>query len=283
MGNTDMRRVGKKVVANGVTLNVIDEGEGLPVLLLHGFPDSSNLWRHQIPALTGAGYRVIAPDQRGFGLSDRPRDAKQYGHELLMADAISVLDDAGVDKVALITHDWGAAIGWLLADGYPDRFTCHAALSVGPLAAYYGCRDIRQREKSWYTLFFQYAGVAEKSLAMDDWRLFREWVRHHPEVDHWIADLSREGALTAALNWYRANVFSMSPGSGSGIRVPTLGLWSDQDAYLIEEQMSTAGRYVKADWHYERIQGASHWMMLDFPQHLNRLLLGFLRRYHKPA
>jgi pimeloyl-ACP methyl ester carboxylesterase len=278
-----MSSVGKKVVANGVTLNVLDEGEGLPVLLLHGFPDSSHLWRHQIPALKSAGYRVIAPDQRGFGLSDRPLDVKLYGHDLLIADVISVLDAAGVDKAALITHDWGAAVGWQLADRHPDRFTCHAALSVGPLAAYHRCRDLRQREMSWYTLFFQYAGVAEKALAVDDWRLFREWVRHHPEVDHWIADLSREGALTAALNWYRANIFSMTPDERLGIRVPTLGLWSDHDAFLIEEQMSTGGRYVKADWHYERVQGASHWMMLDRPQHLNRLLLNFLRRYHRPA
>jgi pimeloyl-ACP methyl ester carboxylesterase len=115
--------------------------------------------------------------------------------------------------------------------------------------------------------------VSEKALALDDWRLFRDWTRHHPQVDHWIADLSREGALTAALNWYRANIFSMKPSDQLRIQVPTLGLWSDGDAFLVEEQMSTAGRYVEADWQFERIAGASHWMMLDRPQHLNRLLL----------
>jgi pimeloyl-ACP methyl ester carboxylesterase len=172
-------------------------------------------------------------------------------------------------------------VGWLLAERHPERFTCHAALSVGALPAVRGCRDIRQREISWYTLFFQYAGAAEKALVLDDWRLFREWARHHPEADHWIADLSREGALTAGLNWYRAN-FGMSASERLAIRVPTLGVWSDGDAFLIEEQMIAAGRYVDAEWHYERIEGASHWMMLDRPQHLNRLLLNFLRAVPPP-
>lgn len=112
------------------------------MLLLHGCPDSSHLWRHQIAALKGAGYRVIAPDQRGFGLSDRPRDAKLYRHDLLIADVISLLDDAGIDKVALISHDRGAAVGWRLAERHPERFTCHPALSVGPLPAVHACRDV---------------------------------------------------------------------------------------------------------------------------------------------
>jgi pimeloyl-ACP methyl ester carboxylesterase len=148
-------------------------------------------------------------------------------------------------RAALITHDLGAMLGWALVDHHPERFTCHAALSVGALPAFRGCRDIRQREKSWYTLLFQYPGMAEKSLAQDDWRLFREWARHHPEVEHWIADLSREGALTAALNWYRANV-AMPASERLAVRVPTLGLWSDGDAFLIEEQMVASGRYVAA-------------------------------------
>jgi len=275
-----MNREGKKVAAAGVTLNVLDEGQGPAVLLLHGFPDSGHLWRHQIPALKEAGYRVIVPDQRGFGLSDRPQDANQYHRDLLVADAVALLDASGVDRAALVTHDWGAAIGWQLAERHPQRFTCQVAMSVGPLPAMRACTSIRQREMSWYTLFFQYAGVAEKALAQDDWRLFREWARHHPEAGHWIADLSREGALTAGLNWYRANS-AMTITQPWVVRVPTLGLWSDGDAFLTEEQMITAGRHVDAEWRYERVEGASHWMMLDRPQHLNRLLLNFLRRHHR--
>jgi pimeloyl-ACP methyl ester carboxylesterase len=274
-----MQREGKIVAVGDVELNVLDAGQGPAVLLLHGFPDSGRLWRHQVEALTGAGYRVVVPDQRGFGISSRPADARLYHRDLLVADAIAVLDAAGVEQAALISHDWGAAVGWLLAERHPTRFVCHAAMSVGPLPAIRACTNIRQREMSWYTMFFQHAGVAEKALAHDDWRLFREWARHHPEAEHWIADLSRDGALTAGLNWYRAN-FGMTAAEPWTVRVPTLGLWSDGDAYLVEEQMITAGRHVDAPWHYERVEHASHWMMLDRPEHLNRLLQNFLRRHH---
>jgi pimeloyl-ACP methyl ester carboxylesterase len=277
-----MSHEGKKIRSGGLTLNVLDEGEGPAVLLLHGFPDSSHMWRHQIPPLRAAGYRVIVPDQRGFGLSDKPQDPREYRYDLAVADAIGVLDGLGVKQAALIAHDWGAAVSWFLIDRHPQRFSCFSALSVGPVQSYTAAANVRQREMSWYTLFFQYAGVAERSLTANDWRLFREWCRDHAELDHWRSDLSREGALTAALNWYRGNTGNLTSAPPQISRVPTLGLWSEGDAYLIEEQMIAAGRYVQADWRYERVTNASHWMMLDRPAHITRLLLNFLAAHHPP-
>ena len=272
---------GKKVVRDGVTLNVLDKGEGLPVLLIHGFPDSNYLWRHQIQALTKAGYRVIAPDLRGFGLSDRPEGVEQYLIPETIADIAAILDEVGVkEKAALVGHDWGAVICWGVIDRMPERFSCFFPMSVGPAQTYVNCTDIRQKEMSWYILYFQMQGLPEQTLTANDWRLFREWVRHHHEVDHWLEDLSREGALTSGLNWYRANMQWLMEAGEEVSRVPTMGLWSDGDAYLVEELVMAAGRYVQADWHYERVENASHWMMLDRPDHVNRLLLNFLKQYH---
>jgi len=273
---------GKTIVRDGVSLNVLDEGEGRPVLLMHGFPDSNYLWRKQIPALVEAGYRVIAPDHRGFGLSDKPAGVDNYLIKEIVADTLAILDALQLDQVALIAHDWGAGISWHLVDEAPERFTCFVPMSVGAPQNYFSCSDIRQKEMSWYTLFFQAEAIPEMALSANDWQLFRQWTRYHSETEHYIADLSRDGALTAGINWYRANLAILAQ-SHLVSRIPTLGLWSDGDDYVVEEQMVASGRYVESDWRYERIEDASHWMMLDRPEHINRLLLNFLTQYHPPT
>ena len=125
------------LTVNGVSLHVLDEGDGAPVLLLHGFPDSAALWRHQIPELVRAGHRVIAPDRRGFGASGRPDRVEQYGVATLVADVLGILDTLGVDRADVVGHDWGAAVGWALAGAVPARVTRLAALSVGHPAGYF--------------------------------------------------------------------------------------------------------------------------------------------------
>ncbi len=271
----------KTLMREGVSLNYIDEGRGPPVLLIHGFPDSLKLWRHQFPALLQAGHRVIAADNRGMGESDAPLGKDAYALDTIISDLVAILDACGVDRVAVAAHDWGAVIGWGLVDRIAERAACFVPMSVGPPQCYAGCDDIRQKEIGWYTLLFQMEGAAEQMLVADDWKLFRQWARHHAEVDHWISDLSREGRLTAALNIYRANLLGILSGA---IRfrspVPTLGLWSTGDAYLVEEQMVAAGRFVEADWSYQRVDGAGHWLMLDRPSHINRLLLNFVSSHH---
>ena len=268
-----------QITANDVNLNVLDDGKGPAVLLLHGFPDSSHLWRHQIPVLVSAGYRAIAPDLRGFGESERPPEVEAYALPVLLGDVIGILDQLGIARAHLVAHDWGAALAWVLAGMYPQRVERLAALSVGHLNSFADA-GIEQREKSWYMLLFQFRGIAEELLQRHDWRLFREWTRNHAEAAHWIADLSRPGALTAGLNWYRANVAPESllaePQPFPAIAAPTLGIWSSEDAYLTEAQMVRSHQHVTGRWRYERVEGASHWMQLDQPDHLNRLLLEFL-------
>src|SRR5512144_3453281 len=211
-----------RIAANGVSLNVVEAGRGPAVLLLHGFPDSAALWRHQIPELVDAGYRVIAPDLRGFGESDRPDGIEHYTMPTLVGDVLGVLDSLGVSRVAVVGHDWGAALGWALAALAAERVDRLAALSVGHPSGYL-TDSIRQRELSWYMLFFQFVGVAEEALARDDWALRRAWLRAPNDLERYIADLGRPGALTAALNWYRANITPAAFGQPNPMPLPPAG------------------------------------------------------------
>ncbi len=257
-----------------------DEGEGTPVLFLHGFPDSSRLWRHQVAALARAGFRCIAPDLRGFGESEKPAEVRAYGLQTILKDVVGLLDALGVARAHVVCHDYGAALGWLVASLQPARVQRFVPLSVGHPQSFFAA-GFPQREKSWYMLFFQFRDVAEEVMRRDGWRFLREFARGHPECERWIADLSRPGALTAALNWYRANSgperwFAPLPPFPK-VQAPTLGIWSSGDAYLTEGQMTGSAAFVEGPWRYERIDGASHWLQLDAPERLNALLLDFLR------
>jgi pimeloyl-ACP methyl ester carboxylesterase len=262
-----------------VGLAVRDEGDGPAVLLLHGFPDSSHVWRHQIPALVAGGFRVVAPDLRGFGDSDKPADVEAYAVPHLVADILAILDALALDRVRVVGHDWGAGLAWGMTAFAPQRVEKLVAMSVG----HPGTRReiaIEQREKSWYMLLFQFEGIAEELLMRDDWKLARDWLRGNGDVDRYVTELEKPGALTAGLNWYRANLHPRRELEPSRelppISVPTLGLWSDGDDYLTEEQMLRSGEWVSSEWRYERVDGASHWLQLDAPDRVNELLLEFL-------
>ena len=269
-----------RIRGDGVELEVRDEGsaDDPPVLLVHGFPDSSYLWRHQVEALTGTGLRAIVPDMRGFGASDKPAAIEDYRLTRAVADLVAILDALKVQRAGLVGHDWGAGAAWLLAALHPDRVERLVAMSVGHPAAQR--RTIADREKAWYMLLFQFEGVAEELLSRDDWRLFREWLREDGDVDRYVEDLSRPGALTAGLSWYRANLHpkrQLEPRPAlPPVQAPTLGIWSTRDHYLNEQPMLDSADHVTGPWRYERVEGASHWMQLDATDRVNALLLDFL-------
>ncbi|HKS43818.1 MAG TPA: alpha/beta hydrolase [Amycolatopsis sp.] len=272
-----------QMTVNGLSFHVIDEGTGPPVLLLHGFPDSSAVWRHQIPALVAAGHRVIAPDLRGFGESDRPEGVGNYRLELAVQDVLGILTTLGVSRVNVVGHDWGATLAWTLAGVAPEVVERLVVLSVGHPSAYF-TDQIRQRELAWYVLFFQYADIAEESLRRDDWALFRLFVRGDGDVDRNLADLSRPGALTAGLNWYRANFSPASFGQVTPPHLPSvgcsvLGVWSDHDHALGEAQMLASEKYVTGAWRYVRLERAGHCIPLAAPEKVIRLLVEFLDDY----
>ena len=257
---------------------VLDHGEGPAVVLLHGFPDSRHLWRYQVPALAEAGFRVLAPDMRGFGDAPKPEAVEAYALPNAVADVVGILEALGVEEVRLVGHDYGSAVAWLLASTRPDLVERLVALSVGA-PGNPGTRTLEQRERSWYFYFFQFEGIAEAWLRHDDWQLFREFTREDGDQERYIEDLSRPGALTAALNWYRANVRPEPPdesGAYPSVTCPVLGVWSDGDHYLTEGHMTGSTAKVDGPWRYERITDASHWLMLDAPRELNELLVEFL-------
>jgi pimeloyl-ACP methyl ester carboxylesterase len=268
---------GRLIEANGVWLYVEDHGQGEPVLLLHGWPDSARLWRHQVPYLVAHGFRVIAPDLRGFGRSGRPAEAAAYGLHNAVADVGAVLDHFGVQTAHVVGHDWGAGVAWLTAAVSPERVGKLVVISVPhPRAP----QTLRQYEMAWYQLFFQFTGIAEATLRHDDWAMLRLFSRGDGDQEQWIADLSRPGALTASLNWYRANLAPRMPGHAPElppVTAPTLGIWSDRDHYLDGERMKNSAALVKGPWRYEEIPDASHWVPLDAPDRLNELLLDWLR------
>jgi pimeloyl-ACP methyl ester carboxylesterase len=271
----------RRIDANGIWLHVQDEGNGgEPVLLLHGFPDSHRVWRHQVPALTAAGFRIVVPDLRGFGASDKPVEVAAYAVPCVVQDMIAVLDELDLPRAHVVCHDYGATVGWVLAARHPQRVHKLVALSVGHPTAFHEA-GFDQREKAWYMLLFQFEGVAEELLQRDDWAFLRDWSRHHPEAQRWVADLSRPGALTAALNWYRANVapkhWLARPPKLPPVTAPTLAMWSSGDRYLTETQIVRSREFVEGPWRYERIEGASHWLQLDQPEQVNRLMLQWLR------
>ena len=267
---------GKQIYVNGVNLNVHIEGEGTPILLLHGFPDSNALWRDVIPLLVEAGYQVIAPDQRGFGESDAPTGVKNYRIDKIVDDAIALLNALGIEKAHLVAHDWGAIIGWNLACKYADRFYSYAAISVGHPRAY-ATAGWEQKRKAWYTVFFQLRYIAEAVTKARDWAVFRKFTARHPEIEHWIRDLSRPGRLTASINWYRANLLRVLFGRSSRCAIPVMGIWSSDDVALAEDQMINSARYVDNSFRYERLDGYSHWIPLDAPDDTGALILDFIR------
>jgi pimeloyl-ACP methyl ester carboxylesterase len=268
---------GRMIDVNGISLYVEDHGEGVPVLLIHGWPDSARLWRHQVPYLVDNGYRVITPDMRGFGRSARPAEVAGYRLRNVVADVSAILDHLAVDTAFVVGHDWGAAVAWLTAMLCPARVRKLTAISVPHLLA---PPTLRQYEMAWYQLFFQFTDVAEATLQHDDWAWLRTFSRGYRDLEQAIADLSRPGALTASLNWYRANVAPRMPGPPPGlppVLAPTLGIWSADDHYLDGERMKNSAALVQGPWRYEEIPDASHWVPLDAPDRLNELLLDWLR------
>lgn len=273
------------VKSGDVTLNVAVHGdpEGEVALLIHGFPDSARLWRNQIPELVEAGYRVVAPDLRGFGRSDRPLEAAACGMGSMVGDMVAVLKAAGAERAHLVGHDWGAAVVWQMASRVAEMVASATVLSVGHMAAYQRA-GLPQREKAWYVLLFQFEGHAERWLSDNDWFWLRRW-SDSEEVENWISDLSRPGALTAALNVYRANMgpeyWVSPPFEPDPVQVPVLGIWSSGDPALTERQMTGSGEFVAGDWRYERLEGVGHWIPLEAPDRLNPLLLDWLAAHRQ--
>lgn len=274
---------------NGIRLHVMQAGpkNGSPVVLLHGFPEFWYGWRKQIPALVEAGYRVIAPDQRGYNLSDKPRGVDAYAMHELTADVLGLLDALNYEKVYLAGHDWGAAVAWTLAMRKPERFHKLAILNMPHPKVLVNTlrRDPRQMLKSWYIGFFQiprlpetllgarnYAGLANLLSASGRGDTFSA-----ADLDEYRKAWSQPGALTGMLNWYRAVGRSLRGDSGRArVRIPTLMMWGVKDAALARWMARPSIDYCD-DGKLIFFEDATHWVQHDRAAEVTALMIEFFK------
>jgi epoxide hydrolase 4 len=277
------------VETNSVRLHVVVAGDpsGNPVLLLHGFPEFWYGWRHQIPALGEAGFRVIVPDQRGYNLSDCPRGTQAYRMDELGKDIIGLLDHWGYEKVDLVGHDWGAAVAWWLAINFPERIKRLGILNVPHPSVMLETlrKSPRQMLKSWYILFFQISGLADWLMRLNNFsgtvNLLRSSGKRTTftteELSEYRQAWSNSGGLTGMINWYRALV-RYPPPTPADIRVhvPTLVLWGKRDVALSHE-MAEKSIHLCDDRRLVFFDDATHWVQHDAAQAVNRELVAFLK------
>jgi pimeloyl-ACP methyl ester carboxylesterase len=270
-----------QVDVGDLTFDVRVDGpdDGRPVLLLHGFPETSLSWAAVTPLLAEAGLRTYAPDQLGYSPGARPAEVGAYSMASLAqitADLMTALD---VPRADVVGHDWGANVAWTLAAWHTDRVRSLTAVSVPHPAAFTAAwrSDPEQKERSGYIRLFWQAGKAEQVLLQDGARRLRRMLtadRHSgipaEAVDEYVAVLSAPGALTAALNWYRA----MSSGTAvEPVSVPTTYVWSDSDAAIGRTAADGCARFVSGDYRFVELPGVTHWIPEQAPEQLATAVL----------
>lgn len=234
------------------------------VILLHGFPESSAMYAPMIPELARAGYRVMAPDQRGYSPGARPADLDAYTTDKLAADVFAIADAVGFDRFHLVGHDWGAAIGWLMVFEASPRILSWSALSIPHMGAYAAtiAEDPDQRERSAYLGFLQLPWLPEALFAFNGFAMMRNGVyaEHGAEiVDEYVAIFSEPGALTAAINWYRASGLATPPQEPT-VSIPTAFIWGNQDPVVGDRALQAQRQYFDGNlWETELDTG--HWLM----------------------
>ena len=271
-----------------VRLHYVEMGEGPLVVLLHGFPEFWYSWRFQIPGLAEAGFRVVAPDMRGYNLSDKPQGVNNYRAELLGRDVARLIRACGAERAKVVGHDWGGVLAWMAAMHYPEQVEKLAILNVPhPDRFLQGLWTLHQLRKSWYIFFFQIPWLPEQVVRAGNFAWLRSNFRNDPvrpeafspqDIERYVEALSRPGALTAAINYYRA-LFRQTPAQVRRqlrkVEIPVLVIWGERDRYLGTE-LAQPDRTWVPDVRVERLVDASHWVQVDQPEKVNALLLDFL-------
>ena len=267
-----------RIPVHGLVLDALAVGppDGAPVVLLHGFPQTSWSWREVWPALADAGFRVVVPDLRGYSPDARPTGVEHYRMPLLVGDVLALLDHLGAAQAHLVGHDWGAGIAWQVAARHPERVRTLTAVSVPhPLALAEALRtDPDQRARSQYMRDWR-SPETEQSLLDHG---LDELFGGIPAVDaeRYLEVLRQPGALSAALAYYRAQSRADVEGLGP-VTAPTLHVWSDDDAALGPTAAHATGDHVAGPYRFEVLHGVSHWVPEQAPERLVALLLEHLR------
>jgi len=283
-----------RVIVNGVGLHLVEAGQGPPVVMLHGFPEFWYSWRHQIPALAAAGYRPVAPDLRGYNESDKPPGVASYRSDKLVGDVAGLIEYLGAGPVVVVGHDWGGLIAWLLVMRRPELVRGLVVLNAPHPATF--LRELphaRQFLRSWYMFFFQLPWFPEALLRFQRFGMLghalRSQTRHSnaftPEdIQRYKHALARPGALTAAINYYRAAFRYRREAEKCfrPVRGPALVIWGDLDSYLNPHVLDGLPAWAP-DARLIRLPNASHWVQNDEPETVNRLILEFANSLPLPA
>ena len=280
------------VEVDGVHVHVATAGpeDGPLVVLLHGFPEFWYGWRKQIPALAAAGFRVVAPDQRGYGLSDKPPRIADYDLDELAGDVLGLIAAFDRERAHVVGHDWGAAVAWHLGIHAPDRIDRLGILNVPHPAAFSrALRELpRQWLRSWYIAFFQLPRIPEMVLSARDHRVLRDALARTSRPGTFTSDdlaryaemWSQPEAVRAMIDWYRAPRLAVwarrsRHGKDGRVRVPTLILWGEGDAFL-SPVLARWSLERCEDGRLERLPDATHWLHHEEPERVNDLLRAFL-------
>ena len=254
--------------------------DGDPVVLLHGFPETSLSWSAVAPVLADAGYRVIAVDQRGYSPEARPTAVADYAMDLLVGDVLGLADALDLDTFHLVGHDWGAAVGWAVAAHHGDRLRTLTAVSVPHLAAYNAALsgNSDQQQRSSYIGLMRQEGKAEDVLAEDDGRRLRAMYQGRipaTHVDAYADFFHERAALSGALAWYRAMTAALA--DTPSVSVPTTFVWSDDDLAIGRASAEACGDHVTGPFEFVELAGISHWIPEEAPADLAAAILERVR------
>ena len=276
------------IETNGVRLHVVQAGpkSGTPVILLHGFPEFWYGWRKQIPALVDAGCRVIVPDQRGYNLSDKPKDKKDYGVFTLVDDVLGLIKALDYEKVNLVGHDWGAVIAWALAVTHPEKLHKLTVMNAPHPAVMrkFLQRDCEQMRRSWYGGFFQIPWLPEKILSANSFREMVRGMRNSAKKNTFTAEdfekykeaWSQPDAMTSMLNWYRAIVqHPPQMPEDTRVKVRTLMMWGMKD-FALTHRMARPSMDYCDEGNLILFPESTHWVHLDAAEEVNHYLIDFL-------
>jgi pimeloyl-ACP methyl ester carboxylesterase len=268
-----------------VRLHYVEAGDGPLIVLLHGFPEFWFGWRLQIAPLAAAGFRVVAPDLRGYNLSSKPAGVAAYTADRLATDVRGLIRELGAERALLVGHDWGGTAAWATAMNHPEVVDRLAILSAAhPRRLQQGLRNPSQLRRSWYFFFFQPPGLPERRVRARHWRFFRRFLRdarppYTPEeMDRYVEAWSQPGAATAMINYYRAAVRQSPKQAKAALRpisAPTLVIWGQRDRYLGPTLAEPDRDDVPNLDRVERLPDASHWVHHDESERVTQLLTDF--------
>jgi epoxide hydrolase 4 len=269
-----------------VRLHYVEAGDGPLVVLLHGFPEFWLSWRFQIPALVAAGFRVVAPDMRGYNLSSKPNGARAYDTDRLAADVHDLIRERGAERAFVAGHDWGAAVAWMTAMNHPEVVERLAILNgPHPRRMLQGLRTPRQLARSWYMFFFQLPWLPELSARARGWWAWRHLILNEArpgvftpsDMERYEEAWSQPGAPTAMINYYRAALQTPRRAEARIRRVeaPTLVIWGQRDRHLGADLAEPERTDVPNLERVVRLPEASHWVAQDEPERVSELLIEF--------